>query len=113
MTTLCKCGSTVFVKSDYKLNCRGCGVFAVKQPESLYIFGMNLKEDTCANLCVSPQEQLIELKKRQVAVRVGKSAHRSDALGLIKRGVSKFKMTAQTAQLAVGYFDQITLKAGR
>lgn len=34
----CKCGSTVFTVFNKKLNCRGCGVFAVKYSEGLYFF---------------------------------------------------------------------------
>lgn len=46
-------------------------------------------------------------------MKVAKSAHRQDALNFIKRGAAKYKMTPQTAFLALGYFDSISSKVGK
>lgn len=35
---ICKCGSPNFVHFKGKLNCKGCGVFAIKQSEGLFVF---------------------------------------------------------------------------
>jgi hypothetical protein len=55
MMPACKCGSLRFFKDTDKLNCRGCGVLAIKTQENLYIFGLALKEDQNESAQVSPQ----------------------------------------------------------
>ena len=69
---------------------------------------MNLREDVCIGSAhSSAQERLLSLKENQSEILTTDlySKQRTDCLKMIQKGAAKFKMTTQTVQLAMTYFD--------